>query len=36
MNDRVRRNTVYYSILRCGWQEVKSKLEASIQKLNNP
>jgi len=32
MNDGFRRNTVYYSILRSEWQEVKNKFETSIFK----
>lgn len=32
MNDGFRRNTVYYSILRSEWQEVKNKLETNISK----
>jgi len=36
MNDGFRRNTVYYSILRSEWQEVKYKLEASISKITEP
>lgn len=36
MNDGFRRNTVYYSILRSEWPEVKNNLEINIHQIDSP